>query len=283
MLGGDLTAAAGRGRGRAAAALRLALVLLFCVPLLAVLAGSLRRVGVPPPGGVDLLPHDPGLTAYRELGQVLPLGRLVRNSLTVVAVAVPVTTVVASWAGCALAQLTDPWRRRLLAGVWVLLLVPLPVVWVARFVLYLRLGVLDTLVPLMAPALAATTPFTVLLAYRACRRVPPQLWEAARLEGAGALRTWWRVALPLTKSTTLAIAAVAFATHWGNYLDAALYVRTPDVRTLPLGLAELAALDRVELPLQLAGAVLLVVPPLLALALVARPLLGSADLQATGR
>ena len=72
--------------------------------------------------------------------------------------------------------------------------------WVARFALYLRLGVLDTLVPLMAPALAATTPFTVLLAYRAFRGLPPEQWEAARLEGAAALATWWRVGLPLTRA-----------------------------------------------------------------------------------
>ena len=61
--------------------------------------------------------------------------------------------------------------------------------------------------PLVAPAFAATSPFTVLLAYRAFRRVPPGFWEAARLEGASPLLTWWPVGLRLIRATTAAVAA----------------------------------------------------------------------------
>jgi multiple sugar transport system permease protein len=187
--------------------------------------------------------------------------------------------VLASWAGFAIAQLGQRARRAWLTFVVVLLLVPLPAVWVPRFAAYVRLGLLDTLVPLLAPALAATTPFTVLLAYRAFRRVPPELFQAARLEGASALWTWWRVGLPLVRSTTTAIAALAFAFHWGNYLDALLYVQSPEHRTLPLGVGELTGLDRGDFPILLAGAVVLTLPPLLALALVQRRLLGSVNLR----
>jgi multiple sugar transport system permease protein len=268
--------------GRGAAALRVLVRLVVAVVLLAPLgfmvSGSLRRVGLPPPRGVELVPEGAGLTAFRELGELLPLGRLLLNSLAVVVVAVPVTVLVASAAGFALAQLPRRFRRLLVGTTVALLLIPLPMLWVARFALYLRLGVLDTLVPLMAPALAATTPFTVLLAYRSFRRVPPDLFAAARLDGASALRTWWSVGLPLTRATTTAIAAIAFAFHWGNYLDALLYVRSPDDRTLALGVGELTQLDPGDFPVYLAGAVLLAVPPLLALLAAQRPLLGSVDL-----
>ena len=192
--------------GRGANVLRLLVIVVFLAPLALVLAGSLRRVGLPPPLGLELLPAEPGLTAYRALGEITPLGRLLRNSLLVVLVAVPLATLIASWAGFALAQLPPRWRRPLVAGVFALLLVPLPMLWVPRFFLFLELGVLGTLVPLIAPALAATTPFTVLLAYRSFRGVPPELWEAARLEGASALTTWRRVGLPMVTATTTAIA-----------------------------------------------------------------------------
>jgi len=258
-------------------ALRVLLIVAFLAPVAFMLTGSLRRVGLPAPKGVELLPREPGLSAYGELSRLLPLGRLFANSLIVVAVAVPLTVLVASWAGFALAQLPRRPRRLLVGATVALLLVPLPMVWVARFVLYLELGVLDTLVPLMAPALAATTPFTVLLAYPAFSRVPAELFEAARSEGASALHTWWRVGLPLVKATTTAIAAVAFAFHWGNYLDALLYVQTPDSRTLPLGIGELTQLDVTDAPILLAGALLLTLPPLLLLALAQRPLLAAVD------
>ena len=254
--------------------LRLLVVVVLLTPLLLVLAGSLRRVGAPRPSGLELLPADPGLTAYDALGEVVPLLRLLGNSLLVVAVSVPVTVLLASWAGFTLVQL-GPRARRLLVGLVAgLLLVPLPMLWVPRFALYLELDVLGTLVPLMAPALAATTPFTVLLTYRAFRRVPPEQWEAARLEGASALTTWWRVGLPQVRATTTAVAAVAFVFAWGNYLDALLYAQGPDDATLPLGIGRLATLDSTDQPVLFAGVAVLAVPAVLALLLVQRPLLG---------
>lgn len=252
--------------------LRLLLVAAAAVPVALVVAGSLRPPGALL-GGVELLPRQVSGASYERLDDVLPLGRLLRNSLVVVAVAVPVTVLVASWAGFALVQL-PPRRRRWLVGLTTaLLLVPLPLLWVPRFALYLRLGVLDTLVPLVAPALAATTPFTVLLAYRAFSRLPPSLWEVARLEGASPLTTWWRVGLPLVRPTTTAVAVLAFVLHWGSYLDALLYARSDRSRTLPLGVGELATVDRVDQGVLLAASVVLVVPALLALVVVARPLL----------
>lgn len=262
-------------RGRVA--LRAVLCVLLLAPLGFMVSGSLRRVGLAPPRGVELVPEGAGFTAYAGLSERLPLARLITNSLVVVGIAVPLTVLVASWAGFALAQLPRRPRRTLLVVTVALLLVPLPMLWVARFALYLRVGVLDTLVPLVAPAIAATTPFTVLLAYRAFRRVPPELFESARLDGASAWRTWWSVGLPMTRATTTAIGAVAFAFHWGNYLDALLYVRERADRTLALGIGQLTQLDPGDYPIYLAGAVLLAVPPLLALLAVQRPLLGSSD------
>ena len=257
-------------------AARALLVLVFLAPVAFMVLGSLQTPGGAPGRGLPGVPE--GVSSYRDLAARIPLGRLLRNSAVVTFVAVPVTVLLASWAGFAIAQLSDRARRAALAFAVVLLLLPVPVVWVPRFAAYVRLGVLDTYVPLVAPALAATTPFTVLLAYRSFRRVPRELFEAARLEGAGALATWWRVGVPLTASTTTAVAALAFAAHWGNYLDALLYVQTPEYRTLPLGVGELAGLDPADFPILLAGAVVLTLPPLVALALVQRRLLGAVDI-----
>lgn len=261
-------------------AVRLVLLVAFLAPVAFLVAGSLRRPGLPPPKGLELVPPGAGVSAYEELPEYLPLLRLVGNSVLVTAVAVPVTVLLASWAGFALAQLSDRPRRLLLAVTIVMVMIPLPMLWVARFVLYQQLRILDTPLPLMAPALAATTPFTVLLAYLSFRRIPPVLFEAARLEGASAIVTWWRVGLPLVRSTTTAIAAIAFVFHWGNFLDAALFAQGESSRTLPLGVGELAQLDPSDYSVLLAGAVLLVLPPLVALAFAQKPLLSSVDVSA---
>jgi multiple sugar transport system permease protein len=251
-------------------ALRLLVVVLFLAPVLLVLAGSLRRLGLPPPEGLDLVPTDPSLDAYRHLPDEIALRTAARNSAVVVAVAVPLGVLVASSAGFALSQLSARAQRRWAVGLVALLVVPLPMLWVARFVLFLKLGVLDTLVPLVAPAMAASTPVAVLLAWHAFRRLPAEQWEAARVEGTSALRTWWHVGLPQVRATTTAVAVLVFTVHWGAYLDALLYVRSPAQRTLPLAVAELRNLDPSDTPTALAGAVILVLPPLLLLLLTRR-------------
>ena len=267
-----------RGGRAVRVAARALLVVVFLAPVAFMVLGSLQSPGGAPTRGVPVVPE--GLESYRELARRIPLGALLRSSALVTFVAVPVTVLLASWAGFAIAQLGERARRRALAFAVVLLLLPVPVTWVPRFAAYVRLGVLDTYVPLVAPALAATTPFTVLLAYRAFRRVPPELFQAARLEGASALWTWWRVGLPLVRSTTTAIAAIAFAFHWGNYLDALLYVQSRSEQTLPPGVGELAQLDSGQQPVLLAGAVLLALPPLLVLAAAQRRLLAAVDVAA---
>jgi len=256
-------------------ALRVAVVVLFLAPVLLVLAGSFRRLGLPPPEGLELVPSDPSLGPYRALPDEIDLWTAVRNSTVVVAVAVPLGVLVASTAGFALSQLSPRAQRRWVVALVVLLVVPLPMLWVARFVLFLELGVLDTLVPLVAPALAASTPVAVLLAWQAFRRVPAEHWETARMEGASALRTWWQVGLPQVRATTTAVAVLVFVVHWGAYLDALLYVRSPGERTLPLAVAELRNLDPSDTPVALAGAVILVLPPLLLLLATQRRLLSS--------
>lgn len=253
--------------------LRLLVVVLFVAPLALVLAGSFRRLGLPPPDGLALVPTDPSLEPYRRLPDEIDLATALRNSVLVVTAAVPLGVFVASTAGFALSQLAPRRQRTWVVAVVVLLVVPLPMLWVARFVLFLELGVLDTLVPLIAPALAASTPVAVLLAYQAFRRLPAEHWESARLEGAGALRTWWSVGLPQVKATTAAIAVLSFTVHWGAYLDALLYVRAPSQRTLPLAVAQLRNLDPSDAPVALAGAAMLAVPPVLLLLLAQRRLL----------
>ncbi len=259
-------------------ALRVLVLVLFLAPFLLVVSGSLRRLGLPPPDGLELVPLPPSLEAYRRLPEEIGLGAAFSHSAIVVAVAVPLGVVIASTAGFALSQLSGRRQRWAAGAVVVLLLVPLPMLWVARFVLFLKLGILDTLAPLVAPAFAASTPVTVLLAWQAFRQIDPAHWEAARLEGCSALRTWWSVGLPQVRATTTAITALVFTVHWGAYLDALLYVRAPSQRTLPLAVAELRNLDPVDLPIVLAGAAILAAPPLLLLLFAQRRLLSSMNL-----
>ena len=132
---------------------------------------------------------------------------------------------------------------------------------------------LDTYVPLIAPALVGTSPLLVLLCYWSARGIPRDLIDAARLAGLGPLRVWWQVVLPLTRRTALAVAALAFVAHWGNFIEPLLYLFDTAKATLPIGLSSLRQLGPTDAPVLLAGAVVATLPPVLAFALAQRAIL----------
>ncbi len=248
----------------------IAVAAVFLVPLLWVVSASLRQPGRPPPLGIEWIPDPVSFESYERLTELLPFGRYLVNSLLVVAVAIPVTLVVASWAGFAIAQLRDVHRRRLVALAVALLLVPVTALWLTRYLVFRQLGILDSLLALMAPAFMGSSPLFVLLFYWAFRRLPAELSETARLEGAGPFTVWRRVTLPLVLPTVVVVALLTFLLYWSDFLGPQLYLRSQELYTLPVGLRQLQTLDRTNWPVLMAGSVVLAIPAVLAFAVVQR-------------
>lgn len=247
-----------RAVGRHAPAVVVAAI--FLLPLFMMISGSLRQVGVPPPTGLELIPRNPTLDSYARLAELVPLWTWLANSAIVVAVAVPVTVLVASWAAFGIRLLGRRARRFAVVSLIALLLVPATAVWATRFEVYRALGVLDTLIPLMAPALAASSPFFVLIYVWSFTGLPDSQLAAARLEGASAWQLWRRVVMPQARPASLAVAVLAFGAFWSNFLDPLLYVHNQSAYTLPLGLRLLQLLNPTEWPLMAAAMVIATLP-----------------------
>ena len=251
----------GAGRGASWRTLGAVVVLVvFAAPLVIMVPGSLREPGLPPPRTPELLPDPVVFSNYARAVDLAGLGRATVNSVVVAALAVPLSVLVASWAGFALLQLSRRLARALIAASFVALMVPLTALLVPRFAIFRALGLTDTLVPLIAPALVATSPVYVLVYYLAFRQLPRDLWDACRIEGMSPLRTWRRVAMPLVRPVTAAVAALVFVLTWANFLDPLVYIYRRDLFTLPLALRSLATVDPTNYPLLLAGAVIATAP-----------------------
>ena len=227
-------------------------------------SGSLRAPGIAPPEGIELVPDEARVENYRSVFAFVPLWRHIANSLIVVAVAVPLTVIVAAWAGFAIVVATPRRRRVLIVVSLVALMVPLSALWVPRFVLFNRAGLADTLVALVAPALMGTSPFYVMLFALAYNRIPRSLFEAARLDDLSEFQIWRRVAFPLVKPAAFAVAVLAFVFHWSNFIDPLLYISSPERFTVPLGLRALQTLEPANHPILLAGAVIATAPAIVA-------------------
>jgi multiple sugar transport system permease protein len=233
---------------------------LFVLPLVYMVTGSLRQAGLPPPRTPELLPSPLAFENYERAFELVDLPRYTLNSLIVVAAAVPLTVLFASWAGFAMARLPRRFAGAMVALSLVALMVPVTALLVPRFAIFRTLGLTDTYWPLIAPALIGTSPFYVLLFYWSFRRLPQDLFDACRLEGVSPFAVWWRVAMPLVRPVTVAVALLAFVFTWSNFLDPLIYLFDQEKFTLPLGLKALAQLDRQNFPLLLAGAVVATAP-----------------------
>jgi multiple sugar transport system permease protein len=203
----------------------------------------------------------PSFNNFATAVSVVPMGRFALNSLRVIVLALPLTLLVASLAAFATTRL--PLRGQTML-VWVSLaslLAPQKALWIARFVVFKFLGWVNTPWPLVAPALLGGSPFFVLLLYATLRQIPSELWEAARLDGAGLWQSWRHIALPFTREALLAIAVLQFLHVWGDFADPLLYLRWTAEMTLPVGLRLLTELDITRWPVVMAGATLLTMPP----------------------
>ncbi|MGH2630240.1 MAG: carbohydrate ABC transporter permease [Actinomycetota bacterium] len=253
---------------RRAAAIPLAA--LFLLPLWLMVVSSLRPAGRTPPTTVQWLPVSPAWSNYTEVLDVVPLARYTANSLLVAAVAVPLAVLVSSWAGYAIARLPRRARVFLVGVCVVVLMVPATSLLVGRVSVFRWLGLTDTPIPLMAPALMGMSPLFVLLYAWTMSRLPRDVFDLAWERGLSPFSTWWRVAMPLQRGTTAAVAALAFVLSWGNFLDPLIYIYDERWFTLPLGMRSLAIVPVTDQPLMLAAAVFACTPVLVAFAIAQR-------------
>jgi multiple sugar transport system permease protein len=232
----------------------------FLLPLLWMVSAALRDPSLPPPRTIEWLPQPLSPGNFGAIFEILPFGRYLLNSVAVVAVAVPLTIITSSMAGFALSQLARSSRVQLVILSIALLMVPTTALWLTRFLLFRWAGLVDTLLALILPALAGSSPLFVLLFYWTFRRVSSDIFETAQIDGAGAFAVWRRIALPLAVPTIIAVSVLTFILYWSDFINPLLYLRSQDLYTLPLGLRQLQQLDPSDWPLLMSGALLLTIP-----------------------
>jgi multiple sugar transport system permease protein len=147
-----------RSRRWAWAAAALAASIVFLLPLVFLVSGSLRTPGRPPPRAPQFLPDAFAWSNYERAADLVGLGSAALNSAIVAALFVPLSVLVASWAGLALVFVGARVRTVVLALSVAGLMVPLTALLVPRFAVFQWLGLVDSFAPLLAPALRGAAP-----------------------------------------------------------------------------------------------------------------------------
>ncbi len=242
---------------------------LVVVPFLWMLASSLkpeREVRAVPP---TWWPETLTMENYDRLFGRLDFPTYLFNSV-VVALAVTVGNMVfCSMLGYALAKLDFPGKRALFATVLGTLMVPGVVTFVPLFVIVTKMGLSNSLLGMILPFLAG--PFGVFLMRQYISALPDELIQAARIDGAGELRIFFGVILPLCGPALATLGILTFLGSWNNFLWPLVIAQTEDKYTLPVALALYAVgQNATQYGLLLAGAVVVVLPVLVLFLLLQR-------------
>lgn len=199
----------------------------------------------------------------------LDFPRFFTNSLIVAVVTVLGNLVFCSMVGYALAKMSFQGKKLLFGLVMLTLMVPGVVTFVPLFVQTAQLGLLDTYAALVLPFI--TTPVGVFLMRQFIGGLPDELLEAARIDGAGELRLFVRVVLPLCGPALATLAILTFLSSWNNFLWPLVVSQSADLYTLPVALSLYSTGQHsTNYGLLLAGSVLVITPILLLFALLQR-------------
>ncbi|MBI5943099.1 MAG: carbohydrate ABC transporter permease [Chloroflexi bacterium] len=246
---------------------------LFLLPLLWMFSASLRSPGLIPSRGLEFLPEAPTFANYARIFEILPFGRYLFNSLFISIAGVLLTLLTASLAGFGMSLLGKRARFRLLILSGILQMIPVTAVWLTRFLLFAWLGITNSRLPLLAPALMGTSPLFVLLFYWTFRRVDRSVFETAELDGANLFQVWLRIALPLARPALMAVGMLSFLFYWNDFITPLLYLRSQTLYTLPVGLLQLQEMDKTNWPLLMSASVVMTVPALVVFSFLQRALL----------
>jgi multiple sugar transport system permease protein len=212
-------------------------LLAVLVPLYWMLATSLKTdaaLFVLPP---QLFPDPVAWSNYIEVWRLVPLAQYYANSIFTTALAMCGEILTCALVAYGFARFSFPGRNALFALMLGTMMLPGVITMIPSFIIWARwLGRYDTYTPMTVGALFAWGPAYIFLLRQFFLTIPREIEEAATIDGANLLQTFFLVMLPLVKPALLAIAVLSFNGNWNNFMAQLIYLSTPQKFGLPLGL-----------------------------------------------
>ena len=184
--------------------------------------------------GAHLWPHQFTLGNFRLLFDKFPLGQWFSNSVAVAGITTFLSVTVNLLAGYALAKVRFAGRSALFLLVLSTLMIPTQAIMIPQFRMVTSLGLYGTFWAVILPS--AATALGIFLARQFMLSVPDELLEAARVDGAGNLKIFARIVLPLSKPLIAVMVLLAFMGQWNDFLWPLITLKDPNLYTLPVAL-----------------------------------------------
>ena len=242
-------------------AVLIALALLVLVPVLWTVLSSFkdqtelaRRPPSVLPGSLDFANYTGALSSFS-------FGTYLRNSVLATLGATTLTLLINSMAAYALAKYNFRGRNALFLLTLATIMIPLQVILIPVYQVVAGLGLVNNLWGLIIPP--AATPTGVFLLRQYMLTIPDEMLEAARIDGAGEWRIFWRIVLPLARPALAVLAIFSVVWRWNDFLWPLVVAQDESVYTLPVALARFAGQQVVPFNLILAMSVVSMLPVVL--------------------
>lgn len=208
----------------------------WLAPLLLLITTALRPLS-------DFVAHGPLTWPSRYTGsnftQAWQIGNFAatyRNSAIITAVKVPIGVFVSALLAYALAKLNMPFRRPLMFTIFFGLTIPIYIAILPNFITLRQLGLTNNVFGLLGPYLAFGIPFEVLILQSFFRAVPREIIEAAKVDGAGNLRIFFTIMVPLSLPVLVTVGILDAVATWNEFLMALIILNSDNSKTIPVGL-----------------------------------------------
>jgi ABC-type glycerol-3-phosphate transport system permease component len=183
---------------------------------------------------LDLLPTNLTLDNFSRVFSAWPIGQWFSNSVTVTALTTIISVAVSVMAGYGFAKLRFPAKTPLFLLLLSTMMIPTQAILVPQFRLVNALGLVGTFWAVIIPGAAAT--FGIFLARQFMIAIPTELIEAAKIDGAGPVRIFVSIVLPLSKPLLAVLTLLSLMYQWNDFLWPLIVLKDPALYTLPIGL-----------------------------------------------
>lgn len=247
------------------------IVVILCIgaivmvgPLLWMVSTSLKdKAGVfqlPP----QWIPDPVQFDAYKRLSELDTLASGIKNTIIVSLSVTIVGTMTSSLAAFSFAKLRMPFKNTLFMCLLAALMIPYPAVMIPQFMMFSKIGWVDTLLPLIIPGMFGNITMIFFLK-QYLSNIPDSIVEAAKIDGAGYMQTFIKLIFPLIRPAVAAQFILWFMGAWNDYLAPLIYLNTPEKQTLQVVIANLNAAYAIQTdyPLIMAASVVSLLPVLI--------------------
>lgn len=258
---------------RGALAIALAGILLLVLgPYIVMLLTSLTPRDELAAAGASLIPTRFSFESYVELVSTTPFLEYLGNSVTVAAIAVPITLVVSTGAAIALSRFDFAAKQSFMTGLLLAQMFPAVLLVISLQGQLRSFGLMDTELGLALVHAAFATPFATWLLKGFADSIPRELEEAGQIDGASSWQIIRTLVLPLLLPGMVAAGTYSFILTWNEFLYALTFTSSTSTRTLPIGLHLFIGEYQIRWDLLTAGGVLSVLPVVIGFLLVQKKL-----------